>query len=97
MDRMRAATNESVRGAAVGACVEATKPPRLNFARICLYCEERECKAPECVALYARSRWVVCPDCGGLGWVDMTVPCLCVFGVIEACPAPASDDRLVAV
>jgi hypothetical protein len=92
MARMSAMANESVRRGDVNAPAEATKPPRLNFARICLYCDERDCEEPRCIALYARSRWMVCPDCGGLGWADTTVPCLCVFGVIEASPAETTRE-----
>ncbi len=44
---------------------EATKPPRLNFARRCVYCLERDCDSPDCQALYERSRWAVCPECDG--------------------------------
>jgi hypothetical protein len=90
---MSAIANEIVRRSDSGAPPAAIKPPRLNFARICQYCDERDCGSPECVALHERSRWMVCPECGGLGWRDMEV-CWCMFGVIEACPAPADADRL---
>jgi integrase len=35
------------------AVVEAVKPPRLNRARRCIYCLERDCDSPRCEALYA--------------------------------------------
>jgi hypothetical protein len=93
---MSAIANEIVRDADLGAPAEAIKPPRLNFARICQYCDERDCGSPECIARYERSRWMVCLDCGGLGWRE-TGACWCMFGVIEACPEPADGDRLAAV
>jgi len=58
------------------------KPPRLNFARVCLWCGERDCVSLKCVAAHGRSEWMVCDDCGGF-YGD---PCYCVFGVIEARP-----------
>lgn len=73
--------------------IEAVKPPRLNFARICLYCDERDCRSPECIAWHKRSRWAVCPDCGGLGWSELIEPCGCMFGVIEMWPEPRESDQ----
>jgi hypothetical protein len=75
--------------------IEAIKPPRLNFARICLRCDERDCRSPECIGWHAASSWMVCPDCGGLGWSETLEPCGCMFGVVEAWPA-AEGDRLAA-
>ena len=68
--------------------VGAVKPPRLNFARRCVYCLERDCCAPRCKAMYARSRWGVCPECDGrLGEEVTSEPCRwCVFGVVELAP-----------
>ena len=65
---------------------DAVKPPRLNFAGRCLYCLERDCDSPECEAMYARSRWAVCPECDGREGDEATsVPCgWCMFGVVEA-------------
>jgi hypothetical protein len=56
------------------------KPPRLNFADACMWCGERGCQSPRCIGLHARSRWVVCDECGGESFCS----CTCVFGVIEA-------------
>ncbi len=64
-----------------GDCV---KPPRLNFAGICLHCGERGCVALGCVAWHAESCWMVCPECGGEEWTETLQPCWCMFGVIEA-------------
>lgn len=68
----------------LSGAAECVKPPRLNFARICLRCDERDCEAAECIAWHTASCWAVCPDCGGLGWSETLEPCGCVFGVIEA-------------
>jgi hypothetical protein len=75
----------------------AIKPPRLNFARRCLYCLERDCESPKCEAMYARSRWGVCPDCDGRQGDELTsVPCRwCVFGVVELAPMPAARGESV--
>jgi hypothetical protein len=69
---------------------EAVKPPRLNFARRCLYCRERDCVSVDCEARYARSRWGVCPECDGREGDEVTsTPCRwCVFGVVELAPLP---------
>jgi hypothetical protein len=71
------------------AVVEAIKPPRLNFARRSLYCLERDCDSAECEAMYARSRWGVCPECDGRGEGDEVTSVLCnwcIFGVVELVP-----------
>jgi hypothetical protein len=90
---MCATTTENVRPAVASASVEAIKPPRLNFARICLYCGERDCLAARCIGLHERSRWMVCPDCGGQEWSETLEACGCTFGVIEGWPALADADR----
>jgi hypothetical protein len=64
--------------------IVAIKPPQLNFARICLYCDARDCTSPECAARHAASCWAVCPDCRGIGWNEVYEPCMCMFGVVEA-------------
>jgi hypothetical protein len=71
--------------------VDAVKPPRLNFAGRCLYCLERDCRSPECEALYERSRWVVCPECDGReGDEASSIRCgWCTFGVVEIAPMEA--------
>jgi hypothetical protein len=76
---------------------EAVKPPRLNFAGICLHCGERSCEASECVTWHERSRWMVCPDCDGEGWTEPARPCGCLFGVVEAWPALADIDWTAAL
>jgi hypothetical protein len=72
------------------AVVEAIKPPRLNFARRCIYCMERDCVSPKCEAMFVRSRWGVCPECDGREGDELTcTPCRwCVFGVVELAPLP---------
>jgi hypothetical protein len=55
---MSAIANEIVRDADLRApaqAIQAIKPPRLNFARICQYCDERGCESSECIARYERS------------------------------------------
>ena len=71
---MCAATPKSrVEGSVEG--VEAIKPPRLNFARLCLRCDERDCRSPKCIAWHEASCWMVCPDCDGLCWTADYKPC----------------------
>jgi hypothetical protein len=91
---MRANTIEIVRAVDGSAPV---KPPRLNFARVCLRCDERGCESPECVAWHQASCWMVCPECGGRGWSETLEPCGCMFGVVEAWPESADAGRLAAV
>jgi hypothetical protein len=66
----------------------AIKPPRLNFARSCVRCDERDCVAPECDAWHAQSYWAVCPECDGICWKPNVEPCGCMVGVVEAYPPP---------
>jgi hypothetical protein len=78
--------------------IEAIKPPRLNFARLCLHCGERDCESPACVGWHEQSAWMVCPDCEGEEWTETLHPCGCMFGVVEAWPAARADaDRLAAI
>gem|GEM_PF-6208778 len=85
------------------AAVQAIKPPRLNFARRCLYCLERDCDSPKCRAMHERSRWAVCPQCDGReGDEVVSTRCdWCTFGVVELAPMPAptaeTDEGLVAL
>jgi hypothetical protein len=74
--------------------VEAIKPPRLNFARRCIYCLVRDCDSPRCESSYERSRWAVCPECDGREGDEITSEqCQwCTFGVVEI--APRSVERL---
>src|SRR5947208_14020240 len=83
-------------GGRVGAAVVApatadrspvVRPPRLNFAGVCVWCGEPGCESPQCLEAHARSRWMVCDECGGLGLCGCD--CDCVFGVVEA---PAGDQ-----
>jgi hypothetical protein len=70
------------------APVFVASPPRLNFAGVCNYCEDRDCTSPKCVARYAASRWVICPDCDGFGSYTCGMPCdLCLWGIVEWYPA----------
>jgi hypothetical protein len=69
--------------------VDAVKPPRLNFARRCMYCLERDCDSPRCEELYERSRWAVCSDCDGREGDEVTSERCewCTFGVVELSPS----------
>jgi hypothetical protein len=62
--------------------VVAKKPGRLNFAGVCLWCEEAHCERSRCIELHARSEWMICDECGGFSLCG----CSCVHGVIEATP-----------
>jgi hypothetical protein len=72
------------------SAVSATRPPRLNFAGLCLRCDERGCESPVCLAWHEASCWMVCPRCGGRCWSETLGPCGCMFGVVEAWPAGRS-------
>jgi hypothetical protein len=63
-----------------------TKPPRLNFAGVCLWCGERDCERRRCVELHAGSVWVVCDECNGFAAGE----CTCAHGVMEATPITLS-------
>jgi len=91
---MRAIANEIGPQGDASAPVEAIKPPRLNFARRCLYCLERDCDSPLCRAMYARSRWTVCPECDGREGDGVAgVRCeWCMFGVVEMAPMPSGES-----
>ena len=58
----------------------AIKPARENFAHVCLWCGRRHCKSARCIALHARSRWMICDACAGLD----VERCGCTHGVVEA-------------
>jgi hypothetical protein len=49
-----------------------------------MWCGEPGCESEECIARYARSRWIICPDCEGLSLGGDG--CLCVSGVVEVAP-----------
>ncbi|SCF37093.1 hypothetical protein GA0070216_111178 [Micromonospora matsumotoense] len=59
------------------ALADMFRPPRLNFAKVCLYCETRFCVSSACVKVHAVSVWGPCPDCDGFG------SCTCLNGVVE--------------
>jgi hypothetical protein len=63
--------------------VVAVKPPRLSFGGFCLYCDQRGCQSPDCIALHADSAWTVCPACYGRGWTPNGRRCGCVWGVTQ--------------
>jgi hypothetical protein len=69
--------------------VEAIKPPRLNFARLCLRCDGRDCQFVDVHRMAWASCWMVCLDYEGLCWTADYKPCGCMFGVVEAWPAAA--------
>lgn len=89
-------TSEPLAWPGCGPPPPAIKPPRHNFAGLCLRCDQRECESSECIAWHAESAWMVCPDCDGIGWKEIE-PCGCFFGVVEACAAPQLTNRLAAV
>lgn len=68
----------------------ALRPSRLNFAGCCIYCLSRDCVSARCVEQHERSEWVVCPDCGGTGYVRGHVDpetaharCYCWGGLLD--------------
>jgi hypothetical protein len=72
------------------------KPLRLNFAQTCIWCSQRWCESPRCVALHAASRWTICDLCNGTGnpvgaeWES----CPCAGGLMEANPNAASVELI---
>lgn len=64
-----------------------SKPPRQNFAGVCLWCGAVDCEEDRCVDLWRRSEWMVCPYCEG-GLLETPLPCGCVNGVTECGRVP---------
>lgn len=62
----------------LAALADTFRPPRLNFAKVCLYCETRWCLSSACVTAHAASLWGPCPDCDGFGCCSN-----CLNGVVE--------------
>jgi len=66
------------------ALADMFRPSRLNFAKVCLYCETRWCASYECEKQHAVSVWGPCPDCDGFGCTN------CLNGVVEMTQAALS-------
>jgi hypothetical protein len=64
--------------ATLGALADMFRPPRLNFAQVCLYCETRWCESAACIRAHAASLWAPCPVCDGFGCCAN-----CLNGVVE--------------
>lgn len=64
------------------------RPPRLTFARRCVWCGELDCQHPDCIALHDVSVWQVCRQCDGTG-LAFSGPqgCTCAFGLVHVAPA----------
>jgi hypothetical protein len=61
------------------------KPPRWNFAGVCICCGHVGCAERSCAAWHAASTWMVCPLCDGVQQLPDDTTCwICLFGVIEA-------------
>ncbi|MET9026241.1 hypothetical protein ABZW96_11540 [Nocardia sp. NPDC004168] len=83
--------SEQTRGNVItlrGRTAEPLRPPRLTFARRCIWCGEADCQHPDCVALHEVSVWTVCRQCDGTG-LAFSGPqgCTCAFGLIHVAPA----------
>ncbi|MFQ6230533.1 hypothetical protein [Nocardia sp. NPDC002869] len=67
---------------------EVVRPPRLTFARRCVWCGELDCLHPDCIALHDVSVWAVCRQCDGTG-LAFSGPqgCTCAFGLMHTAPA----------
>ncbi|MEU6832993.1 hypothetical protein ABZ894_30470 [Nocardia beijingensis] len=83
--------SEQTRGNVItlrGRVAEPLRPPRLTFARRCIWCGELDCQHPDCVALHEVSVWAVCRLCDGTG-LAFSGPqgCTCAFGLIHVAPA----------
>jgi hypothetical protein len=59
------------------------KPTRLNFAGICIQCDEKGCDSPACVAKHERSRWIICHHCDGYMFTADGDRCYCLGGLEE--------------
>ena len=57
---------------------------------MCMCCGEPGCESEECIAWYARSRWIICPDCQGMSLGGDG--CFCVTSMVEV--APIADELL---
>jgi len=65
--------------------VAAFRPPRLNFAGVCIFCGVLGCTSVECVRRHEQTWWAPCVECwAGLAGVDGAI-CRqgCVHGVID--------------
>lgn len=61
------------------------KPPRWNFAGICICCADNGCVNQDCATWHAASTWMICPLCHGVQQLPDDSTCwMCLFGVIEA-------------
>ncbi|MEV6337196.1 hypothetical protein AB0M12_21055 [Nocardia vinacea] len=71
-----------------GRSAEPLRPPRLTFARRCVWCGELDCQHPDCIGLHEVSVWAVCRQCDGTG-LAFSGPqgCTCAFGLIHIAPA----------
>ncbi|WP_217999962.1 hypothetical protein, partial [Nocardia veterana] len=67
---------------------EPLRPPRLTFARMCIWCGARDCVAANCEELHQISEWVVCRHCRGTGEGFKAGPtgCTCAFGLVLVAP-----------
>jgi hypothetical protein len=64
------------------------RPPRVNLAGICAYCNERGCTSERCVQRWQASRWALCPECDGTEMLDGFLPCWCTSGAVETRELP---------
>lgn len=68
------------------------KPPRWTFAGWCLWCADRYCHSPRCIALHLASVWTVCPDCDGTMTAGGVEHCQSCFGGVIEAAKPETDD-----
>ena len=63
------------------------RPLRLTFAQACIWCFQRWCESPECIAKHDRSTWTVCDRCdGAIIDGETTDVCGCAYGLMETTP-----------
>lgn len=61
------------------------RPPRLNFAGFCIWCDDRWCDNERCIDRHPRSVWMVCDWCHGRGRIEPDqFACGCSNGLTEA-------------
>ncbi len=62
--------------------VALARPPQLNFAGWCNWCDDRWCTSQRCARFQRESEWAVCDRCNGKGFDNPTsTPCTCVHGL----------------
>lgn len=68
-----------------------TRPPRLSFGGVCIWCDHRDCVDRVCLELHESTRWEVCPLCKGAPWSQPDSCCCCLYGLSESVKFAVSE------